>query len=48
MNRDQFGEFVCGYWGLKVKVFQQTLSVLFWNSASETHPCICHLFDHVN
>ena len=35
MYRDQFGEFVCGYWGLKGYVCTEALSVMVFVPAKE-------------
>ena len=41
MYEDQYGEFICGYWGLKVSIIYSTslgfmLQKLFWLSGTYT------------
>ena len=38
MYRDQFGEFVCGYWGLKMTVFKTDPST-GWTERSHLNMC---------
>ena len=39
MYRDQFGEFVCGYWGLKVNVILVASSLLPSETKSKQDRC---------